>query len=67
MKVVVDNEDATFVGDWTRSELFGAYNITITWQPAGTGTNTVTFTPDLPQAGNYDVFAWWVAGANRVT
>ena len=29
------------------------------------GNNWATWTPNLPRAGNYEVFAWWVSNSNR--
>ncbi|MDY6933565.1 MAG: hypothetical protein SVZ03_04990, partial [Spirochaetota bacterium] len=31
------------------------------------GTRTVTWTPDLPDSGEYSVYAWWTSHSNRVT
>jgi hypothetical protein len=65
--VVVDNEDAVFVGDWTQGPSTECYGVTNQYTVAGTGSLTATFTPDLPQTGNYDVHAWWTAGPVRAT
>jgi parallel beta-helix repeat protein len=66
--IVVDNLDAAFVGDWTLStggaEKYGAdYH----YHAAGDGSSTAKWTPDIPEAGNYSVYAWWTAHANRAT
>ena len=34
---------------------------------AGNGSRTVTWTPDIPVAGEYSVYVWWVEHSNRVT
>jgi hypothetical protein len=31
------------------------------------GTYTATWTPDIPVAGQYSVYAWWIEHTNRVT
>jgi len=55
------------------------YSETGSWSPSGsTGffdepsrfasvevANTATFTPNLPESGEYRVEAWWIAGGNR--
>jgi len=33
----------------------------------GNGSRTVTWTPDIPVAGEYSVYVWWVEHSNRVT
>jgi hypothetical protein len=65
--VIVDNVDATFVGDWPSSDTVSAYNRSLQYHAAGTGTDTITFTPNLAQTGNYDVYAWWTKHSNRAT
>jgi hypothetical protein len=65
--VVVDNENAVFVGSWTQVPSTECYGMTHQYTVAGTGSLTATFTPDLPQAGTYDIYAWWTAGPARAT
>jgi hypothetical protein len=65
--VVVDTEDAVFIGSWAKGASTECYGMNIQYIGAGTGSNTATFTPDLPQAGNYDVYAWWTSHSNRAT
>jgi hypothetical protein len=64
--VIVDNADAAFVGDWGTS-LYSVYYATDSRYilSTATGSNTATFTPDLPQAGSYDVYAWWTSHSSR--
>jgi hypothetical protein len=66
--VIVDNEDAVFNGDWaiaTHDPI--QYGESERFLDAGTGDNTATFIPDLPQPGNYEVYAWWTPYYNRAT
>jgi len=35
--------------------------------PPGSPPNGATWTPNVPQAGTYQVYAWWTAGSNRAT
>ncbi len=65
--VIVDNEDAVFVGSWSQGPSTWCYGMTEQYTVAGTGSKTATYTPDLPQAGNYDVYAWWTWGGNRAS
>jgi RHS repeat-associated protein len=69
-EVVVDNTAATLVGSWTPSTLrtkgrFWGSN----WiaSATGTGADTVTFTPALPTAGRYKVYARWSDNYNRAS
>lgn len=55
------------------------YSETGSWSPSGStgffdepsrfasveAANTATFTPNLPESGEYRVEAWWIAGGNR--
>jgi hypothetical protein len=65
--VVVDNEDAVFVGSWTQGPSIECYGMTIQYTVAGTGSLTATYTPNIPQSGDYDVYAWWTRHGNRAT
>ncbi|MBW1860282.1 MAG: right-handed parallel beta-helix repeat-containing protein, partial [Deltaproteobacteria bacterium] len=33
----------------------------------GVGNSTATWTPDIPDADDYSVYAWWAASSNRAT
>jgi hypothetical protein len=58
--------DASFTGTWSTSIYSEYYGINIRYiQSTAAGSNKATFTPNLPQAGNYDVYAWWTADSNR--
>lgn len=66
--VVIDNADpqVRFEGDWQwrlmSQDKFGA---DYRFAQDGSGKGAATFTPDLPVAGRYDVYAWWPEGFNR--
>ncbi|MEW6486246.1 MAG: hypothetical protein AB1423_16845, partial [Pseudomonadota bacterium] len=67
-RIILDNLEADFNGSWTlSSSVPGYYGSNYHFHDAGTGTDTATFTPDLPVAGNYDVYAWWSASADRAS
>lgn len=68
--VIVDNADTTGVtkvGAWktasTQTDRYGANYLHD--DNTGKGTKSVTFTPNLPIAGQYEVFLMWPAHANR--
>ncbi|MHA3772677.1 FAD-dependent oxidoreductase [Verrucomicrobiota bacterium sgz303538] len=66
----VDNTDTTGVtitGDWLASSSTAGYWGTdyLHDQAAGKGTKSVRFTPDLPAAGEYDVYLRWTSHTNR--
>jgi hypothetical protein len=68
ISVIVDNPEATVVGDWTcDSTDSAAYNSHHCYHLAGDGDDTVTWMPNLPETRNYNVYAWWKAHANRAT
>lgn len=70
--IIVDNTDETgvaIVGDWLASASVTGY-----WganylhdDNANKGTKSVTYTPALPTAAVYQVYARWTANANRAT
>jgi lysophospholipase L1-like esterase len=68
-EVIVDNLDATYVGAWTASTatsgFFGSNYAHDGF--ALPGTKSATFTPTIPVAGTYEVFARWTSFSNRAT
>jgi hypothetical protein len=70
-EVVMDNGTAGVVltGAWptstSRPGFFGTNYVSD--DNAGKGTKKVRFTPTLPTAGTYNVYAWWAAYSNRAT
>jgi hypothetical protein len=67
VSVIVDDTDAVYVGTWSVGGTSESYNTDNHYHEAGTGANMATYTPDLPQAGDYDVYAWWTVHSNRAT
>ena len=65
---IVDNLDTTGVtvaGSWLQSLLYGTYGYDAL--VSSTPGASVTFRPNLPLAGNYQVYVNWSAKTNRVT
>ena len=74
-EVVLDNDDpgVTFTGSWSNSSsspYFGSAGDAVRFRFATgslTETAVATYTPNLPQAGFYPVYAWALDGSNRKT
>lgn len=68
---IVDNEDATgftTTGTWlTSNATAGYYGINYRHNDNASGGHTATFTPTLPSAGDYQVYARWTAHSNRAS
>ncbi len=70
--VIVDNADATGVvtnGPWTVSTASTGYYGPNYFHDGNTnkGGSSVVFTPNLPSAGKYNVYALWAVNPNRST
>jgi hypothetical protein len=65
--IIRDNINAVYVGTWPSFANLMAYGGEAQYHEAGSGGNTATWTPLILEAGNYNVYAWWVAHANRAT
>ncbi len=65
--VVVDDTQAKRVGDWTASRFSGRFigEGYLHDGAAGKGKRTLTFLPELPHAGRYEVRLAYVPGRNR--
>jgi hypothetical protein len=68
--VTSDTEDVsgvTMIGTWGVSSALPGYNGSSYVQDdnTGKGSKTVTFAPNLPQAGVYDVYMNWSSSSNR--
>lgn len=64
---VVDNPNATFAGDWVTSSLSSQrYAEDYRWT-SFSPLKTATFTPTIPEAGDYRVSEWHSEGSNRCT
>ena len=69
-KIIMDNPHATYTGDWPSvSENADAYIDADDFQEntVPDDGDTATWTPDISQAGDYRVYAWWTAGIERAT
>jgi len=71
-EVIVDNDDTTGVtvtGTWSTTTVVPGYYFTdcVSDGDTGQGTKSFRFTPTIPTAGNYQVFAWWTASSNRAS
>ena len=64
--IIVDNGDPEFTngGSWTAGSYSGGWEGDYIFCDV-TGDNWARWTPDLPDDGEYDVYMWWLAGANR--
>jgi len=64
---IVDNNTSgyTETGTWTTSSFGGNYGTPFRFASATSGSHTARWTPNLPKQGIYDVYVWYVAGANR--
>lgn len=65
--LVMDNHDAQAVisGNWFASANSGYYDLDSLVNSGGTGSDHVTWNATLQRGGLYEVYAWWVAAANR--
>ncbi len=65
-EIVIDNTAASFAGSWvvasSATDKFGA---DYRYKSPGTGASYAEFRPDIQAAGNYQVYEWHSAGANR--
>jgi hypothetical protein len=66
---IVDNDDpeASYVGTWPSFSNPELYDGDGQYHASGTGSNTATWTPDVDEAGEYRVYAWWNSYTNRAT
>ncbi len=64
--IIVDNIDPEFSvgGSWSTGTYSGGWDGSYRWASV-TGTNWAMWNPNLPDAGEYDVYMWWLAGSNR--
>lgn len=66
---IVDNLDAGFskIGVWPPSANSGYWGSDSLYHIGDGGAASATWTPDLPAAGRYRVYAWWIVSSNRAT
>lgn len=66
--IVIDNVTATVTGSWTSSALAtNKFGTNYRYKGQGAGSAYVQFTPNIQVAGDYKVYTWHTAGANRTT
>ncbi len=66
--LVVDNINSTFTGTWTEAtDTTDRFSTNYRYHASGSGSDTATWTPDIPAAGDYAVYAWWCADTDRAT
>ena len=65
--IVVDDAQARRVGTWKESRFSGEYIGAgyVHDENAGKGEKTLTFQPELPEAGKYEVWLAYIAGPTR--
>ncbi|HHS50527.1 MAG TPA: hypothetical protein ENN07_05365 [candidate division Zixibacteria bacterium] len=64
--IIVDDADPEFTigGAWSIGSYAGGWEGGYHWC-SPTGEKWARWTPNLPEAGEYSVYMWWLAGANR--
>lgn len=67
--VLLDDADATLIGSWKRSTFTAGYLDAgyLHDEHRGKGEKSVTWTPDLPAAGRYQVLLSYTPGSNRAS
>src|SRR5262249_34660234 len=67
--IVIDDSQAKKVGDWTKSQFSGNYigDGYLHDGNAGKGEKTLTFVPEFPAAGKYEVRLAYLPASNRAT
>ncbi len=56
---ISDNPDAEYEGEWKAAGVDDGYGSDFYYHAVGSGTNSATWTLAVPEAGNYNVYAWW--------
>jgi hypothetical protein len=67
--VIVDNSDPEYAetGTWTTSTSAGFYGTNSRFASTSAEPTTATWSGVLDRPGRWEVYGWWVAGANRAT
>ncbi len=64
--ITIDNTSATVVGTWsTGTSATDKFGSDYRYKGGGTGAAYLQYTPNITTAGDYNVYAWYSAGANR--
>jgi len=66
-EIIIDTNEAqtTQSGDWNSSSGTDHFGVGSLYATVGGGVDRYRFTPDLPQAGNYEVYIWNSCYENR--
>jgi hypothetical protein len=65
-EVIVDDPDATYTGTWTEGT-DARYGTSYRYHNISTESDTATWTPNIPVADTYSVYAWWHENTDRAT
>lgn len=66
--IIVDNQEAEFVGSWVEtSEITGCYGLNYQQHLPGDGSSTVSWTPCIPMTGKYNVYVNWTSAFDRAS
>lgn len=68
--IIIDNTSGAFYASsgWTTgSSSADKYGSDYRWRSTQAVSDPAKWTPNIPAAGNYAVYAWWPAGSNRST
>ncbi len=64
--ITIDNPSATIVGTWsTGTGATDKFGTDYQFKSGGTGAAYAQYTPNIINAGDYNVYAWYPQGANR--
>ena len=64
--IIIDNPQATFVGTWTTAtSATDKFGTDYRYKGQGTGSSYALFTPSILTPGDYNIYEWHTAGANR--
>ncbi|MFW5652956.1 MAG: N-acetylmuramoyl-L-alanine amidase [Planctomycetota bacterium] len=65
-EITLDTPSATFTQSWTlASSAPDKYGADYRWRSTGIARGLAYWQPNIPSAGNYDVYFWWADGWNR--
>ena len=66
VEYIVDNPQGTFSANWILSTMSSQkYGADYRYRSTAAISDPFTWRPNLPTAGNYEVYAWWPEGSNR--
>ncbi len=65
--IIIDNSSGGFScsATWATGTSSGRYGADYRWRSTAAVSDPATWTPNIPVAGSWTVYAWWVAGTNR--